>query len=97
MLHYDGVFKLFQGGKYKDGTITHGGYSDGIIGNELFVFGIPDAIPSEDAASMLCAGATVYSPMRRHGVGPGKKVGVVGIGGLVRTHSSIQSYLAELV
>lgn len=46
------------------------------------VFPIPDSIPSSDAAPMLCAGITVYSPLKRFGAGPGKKVGIVGIGGL---------------
>lgn len=60
-----------------------GGYSTGIIANQQFVFPIPDAIPSEYACSMLCAGLTVFSPLKRNGAGPGKKVGVIGIGGLV--------------
>ena len=46
------------------------------------VYPIPDALPSPDAAPMLCAGITVYSPLKRFGAGPGKKVGIVGIGGL---------------
>jgi len=70
------------GAKYKDGVKTMGGYSTGIIANELFVFPIPEAIASEDACSMLCAGLTVYSPLLRNGAGPGKKVGIIGIGGL---------------
>ena len=45
-------------------------------------FPIPDAIPSSSAAPMLCAGITVFSPLRRNGCGPGKKVGIVGVGGL---------------
>lgn len=54
-----------------------------IIANERYVFPIPDAIESKYAASMLCAGLTVYSPLKRHGAGPGKNIGIVGIGGLV--------------
>lgn len=46
------------------------------------VFPIPDAIPSEIAAPMLCAGITLYSPLVRNGTGPGKKVAIVGLGGL---------------
>jgi alcohol dehydrogenase (NADP+) len=46
------------------------------------VFNIPEAVPSEMAAPMLCGGVTTYAPLKRHGCGPGKKVGVVGIGGL---------------
>lgn len=50
--------------------------------HEHFVFKIPDEIPSEDVAPMLCGGVTVYSPLKREGCGPGKKVGIVGLGGL---------------
>lgn len=46
------------------------------------VFPIPDAIPSELAAPMMCAGITMYSPLVRNGAGPGKKVAIVGLGGL---------------
>lgn len=63
-----------------------GGYSTGIIANEQFVFPIPDKLASEDAASMLCAGLTVFAPLVRNGIGPGKKIGVIGIGGLVSGH-----------
>ena len=55
-----------------------------IRANERFVFAIPDALKSEHAAPMLCAGLTVYSPLVRHGCAPGKKVGIIGIGGLGR-------------
>jgi len=68
--------------KYPDGVRTQGGYSNGIIANEQFVFPIPDALESKYACSMLCGGLTVFSPLVRNGAGPGKKVGVVGIGGL---------------
>lgn len=47
-----------------------------------FVFSIPEKLPSHEAAPMLCAGVTVYSPLKRHGAGPGRTVGVVGLGGL---------------
>ncbi|PAV14851.1 NADPH-dependent alcohol dehydrogenase [Pyrrhoderma noxium] len=67
---------------YPDGVRSQGGYSTGIIANEQFVFPIPDSVASADAASMLCGGLTVYSPLLHHGAGPGKKVGVLGIGGL---------------
>ncbi|KAF9821676.1 hypothetical protein IEO21_00522 [Rhodonia placenta] len=67
---------------YADGVVTQGGYSTAIRAHERFVFKIPDAIESKDAASMFCAGLTVFSPLKANGAGPGKKVGVVGIGGL---------------
>ncbi|KZO92823.1 NADPH-dependent alcohol dehydrogenase [Calocera viscosa TUFC12733] len=68
--------------EYPDGVKTMGGYSTAIRAHERFVFPIPDAMESKHAASMLCAGLTVYSPLVRDGCGPGKKVGIVGIGGL---------------
>lgn len=70
------------GAEYPDGTVSMGGYSSHIRAHEYFTFKIPDNIPSDIAAPMLCAGLTVYSPLVRLGAGPGKKVGIVGIGGL---------------
>ncbi|OSX64908.1 hypothetical protein POSPLADRAFT_1135146 [Postia placenta MAD-698-R-SB12] len=71
-----------QNDVYPDGVVTQGGYSTAIRAHERFVFKIPDAIESKDAASMFCAGLTVFSPLKANGAGPGKKVGVIGIGGL---------------
>ena len=68
--------------KYKDGSKSYGGYADYWRGSSHFVFKIPDAIPSDVAAPMLCGGITTFSPLRKNGAGPGKKVGIVGIGGL---------------
>ncbi|KAK3316416.1 NADP-dependent alcohol dehydrogenase 6 [Apodospora peruviana] len=68
--------------KYEDGSSAHGGWANYIRAHEYFVFRIPDALKSEIAAPLLCAGITTYSPLVRAGVGPGKRVGVVGIGGL---------------
>ncbi|THH04640.1 hypothetical protein EW146_g10127, partial [Bondarzewia mesenterica] len=59
-----------------------GGYATAIRVHERFVFPIPDKLASDIAAPMLCAGLTTYSALVRYGCGPGKKVGVVGIGGL---------------
>ncbi|PCH43599.1 GroES-like protein [Wolfiporia cocos MD-104 SS10] len=67
---------------YPDGVVSQGGYATAIRANQQFVFPIPDEIESRHAASMMCAGLTVYSPLRTYGAGPGKKVGVIGIGGL---------------
>lgn len=61
---------------------TQGGYADYFQGSGHFAIPIPEELDSTIAAPMLCAGVTVYSPLRRWGAGPGKKVGVVGIGGL---------------
>ncbi|MDQ0864594.1 NAD(P)-dependent alcohol dehydrogenase [Arthrobacter globiformis] len=66
----------------RDGTITQGGYSTHVVVSEDFVVRIPDALGLDVAAPLLCAGITTYSPLRHWGAGPGKKVAVVGLGGL---------------
>ena len=65
-----------------DGENTYGGYSQQIVVKDSFVCRIPDGIGLDVAAPLLCAGITTYSPLRRWGAGPGKKVAVVGLGGL---------------
>ncbi|MDT7620104.1 MAG: alcohol dehydrogenase [Pseudonocardiales bacterium] len=65
-----------------DGTHTYGGYSQQVVVKEAFVCRIPDGIGLDVAAPLLCAGITTYSPLHHWGVGPGKKVAVVGLGGL---------------
>jgi uncharacterized zinc-type alcohol dehydrogenase-like protein len=64
------------------GGVTYGGYSDGIVVDEQFVLRVPTNLNLAGAAPLLCAGITTYSPMRHWNVGKGKKVGVVGLGGL---------------
>jgi uncharacterized zinc-type alcohol dehydrogenase-like protein len=64
------------------GGVTYGGYSDSLVVNERFVLRVPANLDLAGAAPLLCAGITTYSPMRRWGVTQGKKVGVVGLGGL---------------
>jgi len=64
------------------GGVTYGGYSDSIIVHERFVLRVPSNLNLAGAAPLLCAGITTYSPMRHWGVTKGKKVGVVGLGGL---------------
>jgi uncharacterized zinc-type alcohol dehydrogenase-like protein len=64
------------------GGVTYGGYSDSIVVDEHFVLRIPSNLDLAGAAPLLCAGVTTYSPMRHWGAGKGKKVGVVGLGGL---------------
>jgi uncharacterized zinc-type alcohol dehydrogenase-like protein len=67
----------------KDGkTPTQGGYSDVIVVDENYVLRIPRNLPLDRAAPLLCAGITVYSPLMHWKAGPGKKVGVMGLGGL---------------
>ncbi|KAI9746366.1 MAG: hypothetical protein M1818_000078 [Claussenomyces sp. TS43310] len=68
--------------KEEGGQLSQGGYASHIRANEYFVFPVPHNISSINAASMMCAGLTVYSPLVRAGTGPGKKVAIVGIGGL---------------
>ena len=60
----------------------HGGYADRVRANARFVVPIPDALESEQAAPLLCAGITVYSPLRTNCINPSSRVGIVGIGGL---------------
>ena len=64
------------------GGVTYGGYSEGIVVDERFVLRVPAKLDLAGTAPLLCAGITTYSPMRHWGVTKGKKVGVVGLGGL---------------
>ena len=64
------------------GGVTYGGYSDSIVVDERFVLRVPANLDAAGAAPLLCAGITTYSPLRHWGVAAGKKVGVVGLGGL---------------
>ena len=69
-------------GTDRDGTTTQGGYSTHVVVDADFVLRVPAGIASAAAAPLLCAGITTYSPLRRWGAGPGKRVAVVGLGGL---------------
>ncbi|HZS35692.1 MAG TPA: alcohol dehydrogenase catalytic domain-containing protein, partial [Polyangia bacterium] len=64
------------------GGTTYGGYSDSIVVDERFVLRVPPNLELASTAPLLCAGITTYSPLRHWGVTKGKKVGVVGLGGL---------------
>jgi uncharacterized zinc-type alcohol dehydrogenase-like protein len=64
------------------GGVTYGGYSDSIVVDQHFVLRVPSNLDLPGTAPLLCAGITTYSPMRHWGVTKGKKVGVVGLGGL---------------
>jgi uncharacterized zinc-type alcohol dehydrogenase-like protein len=68
--------------EYDEKTPTYGGYSERITVDDHFVVHIPDSLPLEKAAPLLCAGITTYSPLRHWNAGPGKSVAVVGLGGL---------------
>jgi len=65
-----------------DGTQTQGGYADRIVVDRKFVFSIPDGLDPAQAAPLLCAGITMYSPLKHWNAGPEKKIGIVGLGGL---------------
>lgn len=64
------------------GAHTYGGYSESIVVDEAFVLSVPGNLDPAAVAPLLCAGITTYSPLKHWNVGPGKKVGVVGLGGL---------------
>ncbi|MFG2621220.1 NAD(P)-dependent alcohol dehydrogenase [Streptomyces sp. NPDC048507] len=66
----------------KDGEPTYGGYAQTVVVDENYVVRIPGALPLDAAAPLLCAGITTYSPLRHWAAGPGKRVAVVGLGGL---------------
>ena len=66
----------------RSGGITYGGYSEAIVVDEAFVLRVPEGLDLAATAPLLCAGITTYSPLRHWKVGPGQKVGVVGLGGL---------------
>lgn len=68
--------------RYEDGSWAHGGSASRIRAHKYFGFRIPDKLETETVAPLLGAGITTYSPLVRAGVGPGKAVGVIGIGGL---------------
>ncbi|KAJ1269948.1 hypothetical protein BS78_06G017200 [Paspalum vaginatum] len=75
---------LTYNGVFWDGSVTYGGYSRAMVAHQRFVLRVPDALPLDAAAPLLCAGITVYSPMKHHGMlrSPGARLGVVGLGGL---------------
>jgi len=64
------------------GTRTYGGYSESIVVDEAFVLRVPENLDLAATAPLLCAGITTYSPLKHWNVGPGQKVGIVGLGGL---------------
>ncbi|MFJ5274395.1 NAD(P)-dependent alcohol dehydrogenase [Streptomyces sp. NPDC088358] len=73
---------LTYGSVDRDGTLTQGGYSTHMVVTEDFVVAVPEGIGLDEAAPLLCAGVTTYSPLRRWGAGPGSRVAVIGLGGL---------------
>jgi uncharacterized zinc-type alcohol dehydrogenase-like protein len=69
-------------GRQYSGEETYGGYAKQIVADENYVLSIPEGIALDEAAPLLCAGITTYSPLKHWGAGPGTKVAVVGMGGL---------------
>ena len=72
-----------------DGSRTHGGYSEKVVVAEHFVLKVPDALDLAGAAPLLCAGITLYSPLRHWGVKPGSRVAIIGLGKMGLSHFSI--------
>ena len=83
----EGNVATYNGRQYS-GEPTYGGYSTAIVADERYVLRIPDSIPLDIAAPLLCAGITTFSPLRHWGAGPGTRVAVVGLGGL--GHMAVQ-------
>ncbi|RLN78588.1 hypothetical protein BBJ28_00001948 [Nothophytophthora sp. Chile5] len=75
-------------GFYKDGAMSYGGYADYVRVDCNYAFKIPENLPSDVAAPLMCAGVTVFTPLKQEGVKAGDRVGVIGIGGL--GHLAIQ-------
>ncbi|MCP3424988.1 NAD(P)-dependent alcohol dehydrogenase [Rothia sp. AR01] len=76
-----GVVQTYNSTEY-DGEVTYGGYSQQVVVRDHFVLRIPDGVDLAETTPLLCAGITTYAPLKRYGAGPGKRVGVVGMGGL---------------
>jgi alcohol dehydrogenase (NADP+) len=78
----NGFVATYNGEDRHDGKRTYGGYSERIVVSDRFVLKMPDSLDPAAAAPLLCAGITTYSPLKYFGIGPGHRVGVVGMGGL---------------
>jgi D-arabinose 1-dehydrogenase-like Zn-dependent alcohol dehydrogenase len=80
----DGQFFYCTGGsiQYGTGNLDEGSFGEGAVFKELLLFKIPDNLPSDVAAPLMCAGITVWGPLTEYNVKPTDVVGIVGIGGL---------------
>jgi len=78
----NGFVGTYNGNDKLTGAVTYGGYSTQLVVDEEFVLRVPENLDPAGVAPLLCAGITLYSPLRTWGAGPGKKVGIVGLGGL---------------
>jgi uncharacterized zinc-type alcohol dehydrogenase-like protein len=79
---YEGMTETYGSPDRLDGRITQGGYSGALVVDEAYVLRVPEGLALDAAAPLLCAGITVWAPLKKHGAGPGRKVAVVGLGGL---------------
>ena len=84
-------------GQDRDGSTTQGGYSTHVVVDADFVLSVPVSLDPAAAAPLLCAGITTYAPLRRWGAGPGRRVAVVGLGGLGHLAVKIASALGAEV
>ncbi len=73
---------VFNAKDRKHGGITYGGFSESIVVDENYVVHVPETLDLASAAPILCAGITVYSPLKHWNAGPGKNIGIIGLGGL---------------
>ena len=78
----EGMTGTYNGKDRVDGSTTYGGYSKSIVVAEPYVLRVPDGLDMARTAPLLCAGITTYSPLKNWNVGPGSRVGVIGLGGL---------------
>jgi uncharacterized zinc-type alcohol dehydrogenase-like protein len=78
----NGIVLTYNGPDRFLGGVTYGGYSDSIVVDEAYVLRVPNGLDPAATAPLLCAGITTYSPLRHWKAGKGKKIGVVGLGGL---------------
>jgi uncharacterized zinc-type alcohol dehydrogenase-like protein len=78
----NGFVGTYNGEEMHTGGMTYGGYASNIVVKENFVLRVPESLDPAASAPLLCAGITTYSPLRHWKAGPGKKVGIVGLGGL---------------
>ena len=78
----EGMTLTYNGRERGTGAPTYGGYSTRVVVDQDYVLRIPDGMPLDAAAPLLCAGITTYSPLRHFGAKPGDRVAVVGLGGL---------------
>ncbi|KAK2660776.1 hypothetical protein Ddye_007309 [Dipteronia dyeriana] len=82
--NYCDQIQFTYNGVFWDGSITYGGYSEMLVADHRYVVHVPDNLPMDAAAPLLCAGVTVFTPMKDNNLleSPGKKIGIVGLGGL---------------